>query len=50
MVEIPTNLVENIFLRSNHTNYQHILDGIQQIESGQTVAVADDEWEKLLHE
>lgn len=44
------NLVENIFLRSNHTNYQHILDGIKQIESGKTVNVSDDEWEKLLHE
>ncbi len=44
------NLMENIFLRSNHANYQHILEGVRQIESGKTVAISDDEWERLLHE
>lgn len=26
------NLIENLFLRSNRANYQHILKGIQQLD------------------
>ena len=44
------NMIENIYLRSNHKNYQHILDGIKQLESGKTVTVTSAEWEKLLNE
>ena len=44
------NMIENIYLRSNHKNYQHILDGIKQLESGKTITVTSAEWEKLLNE
>lgn len=49
-LEAYNNMIENIYLRSNHKNYQHILDGINQLESGKTVSVPADKWEKLLDE
>lgn len=39
-LEAYNNLMENIFIRSNRKNYQHILDGISQIEHGKTRAVS----------
>lgn len=44
------NLMENIFVRSNHKNYQHILEGIKQLEQGKARTVTTNEWEKLLNE
>lgn len=32
------NLMENIFIRSSQKNYQHILEGIHQLEHGKTRA------------
>ena len=49
-LESYNNLMENIFVRSNHKNYQHITEGIRQLEGGNTVNNTPDEWEKLLHE
>lgn len=44
------NLMESLFLASSKTNYQHILDGIQQINSGQTTIKTAAELEQILHE
>jgi antitoxin YefM len=49
-LESYNNLMENIFVRSNHKNYQHIIEGISQLEGGKTVTKTPDEWEKLLNE
>ena len=35
-LESYNNLMENIFVRSNHKNYQHITEGIRQLEGGNT--------------
>ena len=44
------NLMENQFIMSNRTNYQHILQGIHEIEAGKTVAKSNADMEALLHE
>ena len=45
-----SNLMENQFIMSNRTNYQHILQGIHEIEAGKTVAKSNADMEALLHE
>ena len=44
------NLMENIFIRSSQKNYQHILEGIHQLEHGKTRSMTSAEWEKLVNE
>ena len=44
------NLMENLFLRSNAKNYQHILEGIRQLEAGRTVTRTAEDLERLLDE
>ena len=49
-IEAYNNIMENIFIRSDRKNYQHIMDGINQIEHGKVKAVSQAEWENLLNE
>ena len=35
-LEAYNNLMENLFIVSNRKNYQHILEGVHQLESGHT--------------
>lgn len=49
-LESYNNLMENMFLMSSKKNYQHILDGIQQLKAGHVTAKTNEELEQLLHE
>ena len=49
-LDVYNNMLENLFIRSNDNNYQHILKGIKQLEAGQVVTSSLDEMEKLMHE
>lgn len=49
-LEAYNNLMENIFVRSNHKNYQHIMEGISQLENGESKSVTPADWERLLNE
>jgi len=49
-LEAYNNLMENIFVRSNHKNYQHIMEGISQLENGKSKSVTPADWEQLLNE
>ena len=44
------NLMANLEIRSNRTNYQHIMEGVHQLETGRTKKFTDDEWEQMMHE
>jgi len=44
------NIMENLFLTSNRTNYQHIMKGIHQLEKGRSVSKSSDDLEELLNE
>ena len=44
------NLMANLDIRSDPVNYQHILDSVRQMETGQTRTFTAQEWEQLLHE
>ena len=43
------NIMENLFIASNRTNYKHILDGVHQLESGHAHGVSSEELEVMLH-
>ena len=49
-LDVYNNMLENLFIRGNDNNYQHILKGIKQLEAGQVVTSSLDEMEKLMHE
>ena len=49
-LEAYNNLMENIFVRSNHKNYQHIMEGISQLENNKSKSVTPADWERLLNE
>lgn len=49
-LERYNNLMENLFIVSNKKNYQHILEGIHQLEAGKAVMKTDAEMERLLNE
>ena len=49
-LEAYNNLMENLFIVSNRQNYQHILEGVRQLEAGCTHQVADAELEYMLNE
>lgn len=49
-LEAYNNLMENIFVRSNHKNYQHIMEGISQMDNGKNKSVTPADWERLLNE
>ena len=40
-LEAYNNLMENLFIVSNRQNYQHILEGVRQLEAGCTHQLAD---------
>lgn len=44
------NLIENLFILSNRNNYNHILEGIHQLENGKATAKNDMDLEKLVNE
>ena len=44
------NLRENLFLMQNRKNYQHILQGIEELEQGQTVTKVAEDLEEFLIE
>lgn len=44
------NLMENLFIVSNRKNYQHILEGVHQLENGHTHQVNAAELEARLNE
>ena len=49
-LEAYNNLMENVFVRSNHKNYQHIMEGIGQLENGKAKSISPADWERLLNE
>lgn len=49
-LEAYNNLMENLFIASNRKNYQHILEGVRQLESGHTHQPSNEEWEAMLNE
>ena len=49
-LEKYNNLRENLFLMQNRKNYQHILQGIEELEQGQTVTKVAEDLEKFLIE
>lgn len=49
-LEAYNNLMENLFIVSNRQNYQHILEGVRQLEAGCTHQVTGTELEDLLNE
>ena len=49
-LEAYNNLMENLFIVSNRQNYQHILEGVRQLEAGCTHQVTDIELEDMLNE
>ena len=49
-LEAYNNLMENVFIRSNHKNYQHIMEGISQLENGKAKSISPADWERLLNE
>ena len=42
-LDVYNKMLENLFIRSNDNNYQHILKGIKQLEAGQVVTSSLDE-------
>lgn len=44
------NLMENIFILSNRSNYNHILEGVHQLENGKSTVKNDMNLEKLVDE
>ena len=49
-LEKYNNLRENLFLMQNRKNYQHILQGIEELEQGQTVTKVAEDLEEFLIE
>ena len=49
-IEAYNNLMENLFLMKNRSNYEHILKGIQEIESSRTVAKSTEDLARMVHE
>lgn len=49
-LEAYNNLMENLFIVSNRQNYQHILEGVRQLEAGCIHQVSDTELEDMLNE
>lgn len=49
-LEAYNNLMENLFIVSNRQNYQHILEGVRQLEAGCFHQVSDTELEDMLNE
>lgn len=49
-LEKYNNLRENLFLMQNRKNYQHILQGIEELEQGQTVTRVAEDLEEFLIE
>lgn len=49
-LEAYNNLMENLFITSNRKNYQHILEGVHQLECGCIHQASDDELEAMLNE
>ena len=49
-LEAYNNLMENLFIVSNRQNYQHVLEGVRQLEAGRTHQLADTELEDMLNE
>ena len=49
-LEAYNNMIENLMLTSNRTNYQHILQGVHELETGHAVKKSAEAVEKLLHE
>lgn len=49
-LEAYNNLMENIFIVSNRNNYQHILDGVRQLEAGYSHQATNSELEAMLNE
>lgn len=49
-LEQYNNLMENLFILSNKTNYKHILEGIHQLENGNYTVKNDTELENLINE
>lgn len=44
------NLLENLFIRSNKANYQHILEGISQLNAGKATLKTTEDLENLINE
>lgn len=44
------NMMENLFIRSDRKNYQHIVEGIYQIETGKSLRKTHEEMRRLLDE
>lgn len=44
------NLMENVFIMTNRANYQHIMDGIRELEHGNSITKTTDELENILNE
>lgn len=49
-LEAYNNLMENLFIVSNRQNYQHILEGVRQLEAGCAHQVTNTELEDMLNE
>ena len=49
-LEKYNNLRENLFLMQNRTNYQHILQGIEELEKGKTITKVAEDLEEFLIE
>lgn len=49
-LEAYNNLMENFFIVSNRKNYQHILEGVNQLEAGCTHQISNNELEAMLDE
>ena len=47
-LDVYNNLMETVSIMSNRSNYQHIMKGIHELESGKTVAKSSKDLEELL--
>ena len=49
-LETYNNIMENLMITSNRANYQHILQGIHELDAGQSITHTSADLEKYLHE